>query len=281
MTKIILVLVAILLPVITNADNPTYTPMVNIPFIDGDMTIEDYTNAIYLLSISVAAVLAVLKITIAGVKYIMSDVVTSKESAKKDIKGALFGLLIVLAAVVILQTINPQLTQLDILATGRTGEIAASPTTGSHTSPSIPASCDVNSAPRYSVTFTPPNHYETHFNGCAPRVNQNQVANLTAEAARYLELQEELDAIVQGEMTAASQARLKEIQAEIQEMVNGSDGESGNGGGAAAATGVCANRAPGSFVTSSGGQCAAGTNFVEDVNDGTDSVSGGCYCPNI
>jgi hypothetical protein len=64
--------------------------------------------------------MAVVKIIFAGVKYMLSDLVTSKEAAKKDIRGALIGLLIVLGAVLILNTINPQLkglTALDGLTT--------------------------------------------------------------------------------------------------------------------------------------------------------------------
>jgi hypothetical protein len=45
----------------------------------------------------------------------MGDVITDKESAKKDIYGALFGLAILLATYVVLNTINPQLTNLNIL----------------------------------------------------------------------------------------------------------------------------------------------------------------------
>ncbi len=66
------------------------------------------------MSISVAGMIAVIKIIIAGVKYMLSDVITSKEEAKKDIKGALLGLILIMSAVLILQVINPQLTNLKI-----------------------------------------------------------------------------------------------------------------------------------------------------------------------
>lgn len=93
----------------------SFTPLVGIPGVNANSTIGQYVNALYILSISIAAFLAVIKLIIAGVKYMTSDIITSKENAKKDIKGALFGLLIVLGAVLILSTINSQLTGFDIL----------------------------------------------------------------------------------------------------------------------------------------------------------------------
>ena len=41
----------------------------------------------------------------------LTDIVTSKSEAKKDIQGALTGLLLILGAVVILNVINPNLTR--------------------------------------------------------------------------------------------------------------------------------------------------------------------------
>ncbi|KKT80545.1 MAG: hypothetical protein UW75_C0003G0005 [Parcubacteria group bacterium GW2011_GWF2_44_8] len=89
---------------------PPFRVLVGIPGVDANTaSIGQYINALYILSISIAALLAVIKIIIAGVKYMLSDVVTSKADAKSDIQGALIGLLIVISAVVILETINPQL----------------------------------------------------------------------------------------------------------------------------------------------------------------------------
>jgi hypothetical protein len=86
--------------------------LVNLPIGEtGDFN--DYINAVYLMFISIAALIAVVKIIIAGVKYMFSDIVTQKSDAKNDIKGALLGLLVVLSAVVILTIINPDLTTFD------------------------------------------------------------------------------------------------------------------------------------------------------------------------
>jgi len=93
-----------------------YIPMVTIPGVNSlnsTGTLEQYVNALYVLAISVAALLAVVQIIFGGVQWMLSDVVTDKSSAKKRIRGALLGLLIVLTAVVILNTINANLTNLE------------------------------------------------------------------------------------------------------------------------------------------------------------------------
>lgn len=77
-----------------------------------------YINWLYVFSISVAALLAVVKIIIAGFKYVTSDVISNKSDAKNDIKGALLGLLIILGAYVILSTINPNLVKSTISIEG-------------------------------------------------------------------------------------------------------------------------------------------------------------------
>lgn len=94
------------------ADAPkTYTSLVGIPGVtDAALSFGDYINALYALSITIAALMAVIKIIIAGMKYMLSDIVTSKSEALSDIQGAVFGLIIVLSAVLILTVINPQLT---------------------------------------------------------------------------------------------------------------------------------------------------------------------------
>ncbi len=97
-----------------------YVPIVDLPLPIGSgvsgqpKSIEDFIRILYVLSISIAGLLAVVKIIYGGVQYMLSDVVTNKESAKKDIWGAIIGLLIVLSAVFILEVINPQLKELNV-----------------------------------------------------------------------------------------------------------------------------------------------------------------------
>lgn len=90
-----------------------YQPLVGVPGISGTGSIEAYINTLYALSISVAALIAVIKIIVAGVKYMLSDVVTSKGAAIKDIQGALLGLIVVVMAWLILFVINPNIVSID------------------------------------------------------------------------------------------------------------------------------------------------------------------------
>ncbi len=68
-----------------------------------------------MLTISIGAFIGVIKLSIAGVKYAMSDVVTDKSSAKKDIMGVFLGLAILLVPFIVLKQINPDLVNLELL----------------------------------------------------------------------------------------------------------------------------------------------------------------------
>ena len=106
------ILATLLLPTITLAGSDY---LVGIPGLDSGATdFNQYINAVYAMFIGIAALLAVIKIIVAGVKYMFSDIVTQKSDAKKDIRSALLGLLIVLGAVLILTVINPDLTNFDV-----------------------------------------------------------------------------------------------------------------------------------------------------------------------
>lgn len=95
-----------------------YIPIVGIPGLTNQnvATLPDYINRIYFFTITIGAMYGVVKIAFAGVKYSMSDIITSKESAKEDIKGVLLGLAILLIPFIVLRTINPELTRLDVLS---------------------------------------------------------------------------------------------------------------------------------------------------------------------
>ncbi|OGG88905.1 hypothetical protein A2592_00865 [Candidatus Kaiserbacteria bacterium RIFOXYD1_FULL_42_15] len=102
-----------------------FVSMVGIPGIpDNSTDLNQYFNAVYRLSISLAALLAVVKIVMAGAKYMLTDIVPAKGEALADIKGALLGLLVILAAVLILGTINKNILNTDLTIT----EVATDPT---------------------------------------------------------------------------------------------------------------------------------------------------------
>lgn len=91
-----------------------YTPLVAIPgFDEGSTSIPDFVNTVYKLTLALGALLGVIKIAIAGVKYSVSDVVTDKSDARKDILGVLLGLAILLMPYIVLSTIHPDLLNLN------------------------------------------------------------------------------------------------------------------------------------------------------------------------
>ncbi len=93
-----------------------YVPLVGLPQVAGTgQGLAAYFNQLYMVTIAIGAILAFIKISIAGVKWSLSDVVTDKGDAKKDINGALLGLAILLIPFIVLNTIYPGLTNLNIL----------------------------------------------------------------------------------------------------------------------------------------------------------------------
>ncbi len=94
----------------------TISTFQTIPFVDGAvLNTETYITMLYRLAIALAAFLVIFKIIIAGARLTVSDSVSGRSKAKEDISGALLGMLIILGAVTILNTINPNLTNLNFL----------------------------------------------------------------------------------------------------------------------------------------------------------------------
>lgn len=95
-----------------------FVPLTNLPGLTtspAERTLADYLNVLYRLSVGIAALAAVIKLTLAGVKYMATDAFSSKEEAKRDITASLFGLLIILSTVLILQLIYPGILDLNVL----------------------------------------------------------------------------------------------------------------------------------------------------------------------
>lgn len=76
------------------------------------VTLADYIRYIYLFALAAVGVTALGVLVYGGFQYMTSDLVTSKEEAKKWIWGALSGLVLALAAYLILNTINPDLVEI-------------------------------------------------------------------------------------------------------------------------------------------------------------------------
>lgn len=73
-------------------------------------------NTLFSISIGVSAVLAVIILTIGGFKYMTSESVFAIGDSREQMKGAIIGLLIVLTAVLLLKTINPDIVKLGLFS---------------------------------------------------------------------------------------------------------------------------------------------------------------------
>jgi hypothetical protein len=71
--------------------------------------IQDYVGQMFPIFLGVTVALAIFMITWGGMQYIFSRVPGIKGTGRQRIESAFWGLLIALAAWILLQTINPQL----------------------------------------------------------------------------------------------------------------------------------------------------------------------------
>ncbi|MEX2341079.1 MAG: hypothetical protein WD605_02045, partial [Candidatus Paceibacterota bacterium] len=106
------------LPTITKAQGEevrTVRTFLQLPFLNNLTNTANVAEGLFSIAIAIAAILVVIRLIWAGTQYMLSSLVTSKETVKKNIQDALIGLLIILGSVTILQTINPQLLNLNAL----------------------------------------------------------------------------------------------------------------------------------------------------------------------
>lgn len=78
----------------------------------GSADLAGYINKIFLLSLAIGSLLAVLRLVWAGYQYMASEMWTSRARAKEIIFETLLGLALLFATVLILRQINPQITSL-------------------------------------------------------------------------------------------------------------------------------------------------------------------------
>lgn len=78
-------------------------------------SLETFFNTLFVSAIAVGAALAVIRLAYAGVVYMTTDLVTSKQNARQMIADVVLGLVVLLAIWVILFQINPDLLNLNIL----------------------------------------------------------------------------------------------------------------------------------------------------------------------
>jgi hypothetical protein len=71
-------------------------------------------NQLFYIGLVAAIILAIVMIIRGGIEYMTVDSITSKESGKKRVQAALGGLVLAFSAILILNTVNPGLTSLQL-----------------------------------------------------------------------------------------------------------------------------------------------------------------------
>ncbi len=101
------------------AQPATYVPLEpSLPLNPGGAyptTIDTYLPAAFRFALGIAGVLAFIMITFGGIKYATTDAISGKAEGRENIENAIWGLLVVLGAWAILNTINPQILSFNLL----------------------------------------------------------------------------------------------------------------------------------------------------------------------
>jgi len=89
-------------------------PIKDVKSVGGENIFGQYMASFIPFVLAFAAVAAVTQIVVGGFEYALSEAITNKQEAKDRISSALSGLLLALASFLILNTINPKLTSLQL-----------------------------------------------------------------------------------------------------------------------------------------------------------------------
>lgn len=105
-------------PLLAFADETlTLSPLTAIPgtqAVAGTDTLTTFLNMLYRICIGLAAILAVIQITRAGIVYMLQDSITERKEARHLINMSLFGLVLVLTPTVVFGIIDPRILSLKI-----------------------------------------------------------------------------------------------------------------------------------------------------------------------
>ena len=105
------------IPFAIAAEPAEYTPLQALPGIgDGGGTVSgvEYLPALFTLLVGATTVLAVVWLVLGGIQYMSTDAYSDKSQGKEKIRNALLGLLLAGASWLILNTINPQLIEIEL-----------------------------------------------------------------------------------------------------------------------------------------------------------------------
>lgn len=111
MKKVILLSSALFFLSITIVNAQGYELLQDLPGIRDVPDLPGLIEGLINIVIAIGVLLAVIMLAFGGLQYMMTDVVTTKESAKKSMGQAIFGLLLILGSYLILFLINPAIVQ--------------------------------------------------------------------------------------------------------------------------------------------------------------------------
>jgi hypothetical protein len=115
-TLLSLIIIIILLPptLALAADYTLLAPLPGLTTVPNTNPLGTYIPFIFNLLIGLATVAAVLMIVFGGFQYMTTDAIQGKSAGRERIKNAIFGLVLVISAWLILYTINPKLLELNL-----------------------------------------------------------------------------------------------------------------------------------------------------------------------
>src|SRR3989344_1656605 len=114
----IIILLSILAPAAALAQEKAgYSLLSPLPNIGGETGASDfsgYLGQMFRLAMGLAAIFAVFFMVVGGIQYMSTDAWTGKKEGMTKIKNAFWGLVLVLASWLILNTINPNILKLNL-----------------------------------------------------------------------------------------------------------------------------------------------------------------------
>lgn len=126
--KYLIPLIALVLPTVALAQNG-YQLLEPLPGLSSSsgVSFAQLLSVAFTVLLSVSAAAAVVMITLGGVQYMFSDAAGVKSLGRERIKNAVYGLVLVFAAWLIVYTINPNLVRFDLSRIGNVGINARPP----------------------------------------------------------------------------------------------------------------------------------------------------------
>jgi hypothetical protein len=88
-----------------------------------ERSVPTFLNNAFRIGVGVAAMLAVIMITVGGFEYMTSDIPGEKSDGKARIRGAIIGILIILLSGIILAVINPDILTFRLFSHHSPGDI--------------------------------------------------------------------------------------------------------------------------------------------------------------